>query len=131
MTDSPEEWRMEKKGTLPFPLQETLMCRRAILNLVLRPLRGRRGYWIEHVPPGRLQAEEGDFGVVYHEGARELMFLGVQRPEPAADVLFLPPETSWNSRVEPWAQSRRAEIVARLLRDPLVRRCEIRSSSLP
>jgi hypothetical protein len=109
------------------------MFRPALRSLVLRALRtlrGPRGYWIEHVPPGLLQAEEGDFGVVYHEGSRELMFLGVQRPKPAADILFIPPERSWNSRVEPWAQNRRAEILARLLRDPLVSRCEIRTSSL-
>jgi len=101
------------------------------LGLVLLALRRLRGYWIEHVSSGALQAEEGDFGVVYHEGLRELMFLGVRRSRPETDVLFVPSETSWNSRVEPWAQSRRAQILDRLLRDPLVRRCEIRSSSLP
>lgn len=104
----------------------TLMCRAH-----QRLLHRLRGYWIEYVPPGLLQAEEGDFGVVYHEGSRELMFLGVQRSQPDVDVLFIPPETSWASRVEPWAQSRRAQILDRLLRDPRVRRCEIRSSSLP
>ncbi len=102
--------------------------RRLFLSGLL--FRRLRGYWIEHVSASVLQAEEGDFGVVYHEGSRQLMFLGVRRPEPDVDILFVPPETSWASRVEPWARSRRAEIVDRLLRDPLVRRCEIRSSSL-
>lgn len=90
-----------------------------------------RGYRIEHVSSAFLQAEEGDFGVVYREGSRQLLFLGVQRPEPEADVLFVPSETAWASRVEPWARNRRAQILDRLLRDPLVQRCEIRSSSLP
>lgn len=103
----------------------------AILGFVVLTLRRLRGYWIEHASLSFLQAEEGDFAVVYHEGSRELMFLGVERPKSEVDVLFVPPETSWTSRVEPWARSRRAQILDRLLRHPFVRRCEIRPSSLP
>jgi hypothetical protein len=90
-----------------------------------------RGYWVEYVAPGRLREDDADFAVVYHEGSRELMLLGRKRPKPEADVLFVPPEGSWSSRVEPWALGRRAQILDRLRHHPVAGSCEIRSSSLP
>lgn len=102
----------------------------AIFGMVVFALHRLRGYWIEYVSPGLLRNEDGDFAVVYHEGSRQLMLLGVQRPKPEADILFVPPEETWGRRVEPWARSRRAQIVDRLLHDRVASHCEIRSSSL-
>jgi hypothetical protein len=102
----------------------------AIAGLAIFAFHRLRGYWIEYVAPGALREDDGDFGVVYHEGSRELMLLGRQRPKPEADILFVPPDGSWSSQVEPWARSRRAQILDRLRHDPVAGHCEIRSSSL-
>ena len=103
----------------------------AIIGFAVFVIHRIRGYWIEHVPLEALRDDDDDFAILYHEGARKLMFLGRRRPKPETDVLFVPPEGSWNHRVEPWAQNRRAEILDRLRRDPVAGHCEVRSASLP
>ena len=102
-----------------------------VWGLVVFALHRVHGYWVEYVSPGLLQAGDGGFGLVYHEGRHQLMLLGVRRPIPQPDVLFVPAEDTWVGRVEPWARSRRAQILDRLLHDPVASHCEIRSSSLP
>lgn len=102
----------------------------ALFGLALFALHRLRGYWIEYVSPGVLGEGDGGFALIYHEGRKQLTLLGLQRPRPEADVLFVPREDSWTARVEPWAQSRRAQILDRLQRNPIARHCEIRSSSL-
>src|SRR6185436_12052445 len=97
-----------------------------VCGLVVFALHRLRGYWVEYISPSLLQAGDGGFGLVYHEGRKELMLLGVRRPIPQPDILFIPPEGSWSGRVEPWAQSRRAQILDRLLHDPVASHCEIR-----
>jgi hypothetical protein len=115
----------------PFIALALITAGLAMISLVVFASHRLRGYWVEYVAPGLLRDDDVDFAVVYHEGSRELMLLGQRRPKPEADILFVPPEGSWSSRVEPWAQSRRAQILDRLRHDPFASHCQIRSSSLP
>jgi len=88
-------------------------------------LREARGYWVEYLSPGRLRAGQDDIAVVYHEPDLAVYFSGRQRPRPARTLLEIPSPSAWSSKVPEGRRERRDVILARVLADGLVKRCEV------